>query len=83
MSNLEYIWRAIFEENDLESLRTSNFTTIRSMKNVTLNNRIERDFDCYFKNILLELEENSSEDASAILEVIGHDSVELDDIQFF
>ncbi|MEZ9370456.1 ATP-binding protein [Shewanella sp. 10N.286.51.B2] len=83
MWNLEYVWQAILGENDLEPLRTRNFTAIRSTNNETLIKRIKRDFNCYFTNILLELEENSNENASAILEVIQCDTFEQDDIQMF
>ncbi|MBO1898467.1 ATP-binding protein [Shewanella inventionis] len=83
MANLEYVWQAILGESDLEPLRTRNFSAIRSTNNVTLMKRIERDFDCYFTNILLELEENSNENTSAILEVIQCDTFEQDDIQVF
>ncbi|MBO2656376.1 ATP-binding protein [Shewanella algae] len=83
MSNLEYIWQVILGENDLEPLRTMNFTAIRSTNNTILMKRIELDFDYYFTNILLELSENTSEDASAILRVIQCDTFEQDDIQVF
>lgn len=83
IANLEYVFRAILGENDLEPMRERNFTAIRSTDNTTLINRIERDFDHYFINVLLELEENTKEDAPAILAVIRHDTLDEDDIQVF
>lgn len=83
ISNLEYVYQAILRENDLESLRERNFTAIRSTNNPTLMKRVDRDFECYFSDVLLRLEENSKEDASAILAVICHDTFDQDDIRVF
>lgn len=81
--NLEYIYHAILGENDLEPMRERNFTAIRSTNNATLMKRVEQDFECYFRDVLLELEENSKEDASAILAVICHETFDQDDIRVF
>ena len=83
ISNLEYVYGSILGENDLESLRVRNFTAIRSTKNVILMERVKRDFDHYFSDVLLELEENSKEDASAILAVVRHDTLDQDDLREF
>ncbi|BEH14972.1 ATP-binding protein [Marinobacter sp. KM021] len=81
--NLEYVYQAILGENDLEPLRERNFTAIRSTNNTTLMKRVERDFDRYFIDVLLELEENSKEDAPAILAVVRHDTLDEDDLREF
>lgn len=81
--NLEYIYQAILDERDLESLRERNFTAIRSTNNKILMNRIEKDFDDYLRNILLALRENSKEDAATILSVVRHDEVNQDDLREF
>lgn len=83
IENLEYVYQAILGENDLKPLREKNLTAIRSKNNATLMQRIERDFDCYFRNVLLELEGNSKEDTAAIHAVINHDDLELDEIRDF
>lgn len=83
IANLEYVYQAILGENDFEPMRERNFTAIRSMNNTTLINRIERDFEHYFIDVLLELEGNTKEDAPAILAVIRHDTLDEDDIQLF
>lgn len=83
ISNLEFVYQSILGENDLEPIRESNFTALRATNNATLMKRIERGFDRYFSDVLLELEENSKEDASAILAVIQHDSFDLEDIRVF
>jgi hypothetical protein len=83
IANVEYVYQVILGRNDLESLRTRNFTTIRSTNNEALMERVERGFDLYFSDVLLELEENSKEDVSAILAVISHDTFDQDDIRVF
>lgn len=83
ISNLEYIYQTILGENDLEPLRERNFTTLRSLNNATLMKRIERDFDRYLRDILLELQGNSKEDEPAILAVIHHDTLNQDVLREF
>ncbi|UTW12371.1 YobI family P-loop NTPase [Marinobacterium rhizophilum] len=81
--NLEYVYQTILGENDLDPLRERNFTAIRSTNNTTLIKRVERDFDCYLHDILLELQGNSKEDAPAILAVVRHDGLDQDDLREF
>jgi hypothetical protein len=83
IANLEYVYQVILGENDLEPLRTRNFTTIRSTNNTVLLERVERDFERYLCDILLELEENSKEDTPAILAVVCHDALEQDGLREF
>jgi len=81
--NVEYVYQAILGKSDLAPLREKNFTTIRSTNSAPLINRVERDFKQYLNEILLELEENSREEAPAILEVIQHDDVDHDELREF
>lgn len=83
IANLEYIYQAILGENDLEQLRERNFTAIRSTNNTTLMTRIERNFERYLHDILVVLERNSKEDASAILAVMQHEGLNQDDLLKF
>ena len=83
IANLEYIYGSILGENDLEPLRERNFTAIRSTSNTILMQRIERDFDRYFSDVLLALDENTKEDAAAILVVVRHDELNQDDLEDF
>jgi hypothetical protein len=83
IENLEYVYLMILGEKDLESMRERNYTAIRQTKNATLIKRIERAFDQYLRDVLLELQGNSKEDATAILAVIRHDELDKDDIQQF
>lgn len=81
--NLEYVYQAVLGESDLEKLRKRNFTTIRLTNNTTLIRRVERDFDLYLRDILLSLQGNSEEDASAILNVVRHDDLDQGDLREF
>lgn len=81
--NLEYIYQTILGINDLEPMREMNFTAIRLANNETLIKRVERDFYLYMRNVLLELQGNSKEDASAILAVVRHEELSQDDIEMF
>ncbi|EDM49166.1 hypothetical protein [Marinobacter algicola] len=83
IANLEFVYQAILGEDNLEPLRERNFTTIRSVNNETLLKRIERDFDRYLRDILVELPANSKEDAAAILAVVRHNEVDHDDLRSF
>tara|TARA_R110002012_G_scaffold9815_4_gene45596 strand:- start:30543 stop:34154 length:3612 start_codon:yes stop_codon:yes gene_type:complete len=83
IANLEYVYQAILGENELGPMRERNFTAIRSTNNATLMKRVERDFGCYLRDILLELQGNSNEDASAILAVIRHDKLDQEDLYEF
>lgn len=80
ISNLEYVYQTILGESNLEPLCERNFTAIRSTNNATLMKRVEREFDHYLRNILLELQGNSGEDAPAILAVLRHDGLDQDDL---
>lgn len=81
--NLEYVYQAILGEGDLRPLRERNYTTIRLTNNTTLIRRVERDFDLYLRNILLSLQGNSEEDASAILNVVRHGELDQGHLREF
>ena len=83
ITNLEYIYQVILGESDIEPLRERNFTAIRSTNNATLMKRIERDFDRYLHDILLELQGNTKEDAHAILSVVCQDAIGQDSLREF
>jgi hypothetical protein len=84
ITNLEFVFQEILGSSDIEAFRARNFTTIRSMENETLLNRVERDFDIYLREVLIELEGNTEEDIPAMLAVLRHIDLDLDDIfEFF
>ncbi|MDQ0250874.1 hypothetical protein J2W22_002938 [Sphingomonas kyeonggiensis] len=83
IANLEYAYQEVMGEPDLESLRARNYTTIRSANNAVLIDRIERDFDTYLHDVLLGLDDNSTEDAAAILAIILHENLDQEDLEEF
>lgn len=83
IANLEFVYGSILGQTDLEQLRERNFTTIRSANNTILMDRIERDFERYFRDVLLELPQNTKEDASTVLDVLRRESLGKDDVHTF
>ncbi|MBL3587383.1 ATP-binding protein [Rhodovulum sulfidophilum] len=83
ITNLQYVYQTILGKDDLKSLREGNFTAIRSTNNSILLERVERDFETYLSNVLLELPENSKEDAAAIVDVVQHENLDQDDLRRF
>lgn len=84
IANLEFAYQEILGENDLEAFRARNYTALRSVNdNAALMDRIERSFDVYLKDVLLGLQGNSGEDASAILDIIVREDLAQDDIRDF
>lgn len=83
IANLEYAYVSILGEKDLEPLREMNLTTLSSANNAILMERVERDFDRYLSDVLLELKENSKEGAAAILAVVRRDTLDEDDVREF
>lgn len=83
VENIEYVYRQILGGSNLESLRTRNYTTLRSMGCSILERRIEREFEAYLGNVLLKLEGNSGEDISSILEILRRDDVDHETLREF
>lgn len=81
--NLEFIYEVILGKDELELMREKNLTTVRSTNDDVLIKRIERNFEQYFHDVLLKLDENSKEDVPAILEVVNQETLDIDEIQEF
>lgn len=75
IANVEFAFTSILKEADLRPLHTQNFTTIRSLTDPILLSRVEKDFEHYLNDILLELPENAMEDEPTILDVLRRDGV--------
>ncbi|MBV7297719.1 ATP-binding protein [Enterovibrio paralichthyis] len=82
-ANLEFAYQEILGGTDLSSLRTRNFTALRSTNSNVLIDRIESSFDNYLRNILLAIETNTEEDTSAILDVIRREEIAAGSLQEF
>ena len=83
IENLEYIYQAILGESDIAALRLRNYTTLRTANDAIVMARVERDFDFYFQNIILNLGSNVDEEASAILDIVRRENLDQDDLEEF
>ncbi len=82
-TNLEHVYRELLGETDLTAFRARNYTTLRSLTDPALIIRVERDLDLYLNDVLLDLHENSEEDAAAIVDLLGRDELDEDNLREF
>lgn len=83
IANLEHIYREVLGETNLTAFRERNYTTLRSLTDPALITRVERDLDLYLSDVLLELQDNSEEDAAAITDLLCREELDEDDLREF
>ena len=83
VANLEYAYREVLGETDLIAFRERNYTTLRALNDTVLITRVERDLDLYLTDVLLELPDNSKEDAASIIALLGHEELDEDNLREF
>ncbi|GLK72223.1 putative membrane protein YobI [Ancylobacter dichloromethanicus] len=83
IANVEHIYREVMGETNLVAFRERNYTTLRSLTDRTLITRVERDLDIYLSDVLLELHDNSKEDAAAIADLLGREGIDEDNLREF
>lgn len=83
IANIEFIFKDVLGLPSADKLETSHYTTVMVAENETLIKKVENDFENYLNSILLELESNSEEDVSAIIEVLNHDEIESEYLEAF
>lgn len=81
--NLEHVYREVLGETNLTAFRERNYTTLRSITDSALMTRVERDFDLYLSDVLLELDENSEEDDAAIIDILCREELDQDNLREF
>lgn len=81
--NLEYIYLNIMGQKDPEPFSTANYTTLRATNNEVLLIKLEKDFAVYFVSVVLNLKDNSCENAEAIIAVLQHQELESSDVGTF
>jgi hypothetical protein len=79
--NLAYGYEKLLGEKDVESLRSSNYTTIRAVRDPILLARVEREFGVYLDEVLLELDDNTQESPDALLAIIVRDDVDEEAVE--
>jgi len=83
IANVEHIYREVMGETNLMAFRERNYTTLRSLTDPALITRVERDLDIYLSDVLLELHDNSKEDAAAITDLLGREGLDEDNLREF
>lgn len=83
VANLEYVYRHVLGENNLTAFREFNYTTLRSITDPALLTRVQRDFDLYLSEVLLKLDENSREDAAAIVDILRREELDGGNLREF
>lgn len=82
-SNLDYIFGSIFGENTGPDFRKRHYTAVRKSEAEPLLDRVENDFEAYFGNVLLDMDDNDEEDIDAILAVMSHEELDAQHIETF
>ena len=82
-ANFSYIFGTILGEATGLDLRKRHYSRIRSSGSKPLIQRVEGDFEAYFMNILLEMDDNDEEDIEAILAVMSNDELGTEEVGTF
>ncbi|WP_138512789.1 YobI family P-loop NTPase [Maricaulis alexandrii] len=82
-ANFSYIVGSILGEETGPTFRKRHYSRVRSSRAEPLLDRVESDFAAYFKNVLLEMDDNDEEDVDAILAVMSHDELDAEEIETF
>ncbi len=78
IENIRHILEHIVGYGELSNLDTRNFTTIRESKERTLLEYLDANFETYLRDVLLQLENNTSEDVPSVIEVLNHEEANFD-----
>jgi hypothetical protein len=73
--NIHWVMKASLHTQDLEALKTQNFSTIRSYAPEYLRQHVRGNFQTYLDDVLLALEDNAEEHLDAIRTALNHRDV--------
>ncbi|CVI20277.1 conserved hypothetical protein [Agrobacterium fabacearum CFBP 5771] len=73
--NIRLIMEQVVKFPTPGDLDTKHFSSLREANYNPLLKRVGANFETYVRDVLLKLENNTDEDVSAIIEVLGHDEV--------
>lgn len=82
-ANFDYIVGSILGEKTGPALRKRHYTAVRKFETEPLLDRVESDFEAYFANVLLDMDDNDEEDVDAILAVMSHDELDAQQVETF
>lgn len=81
--NLQHVYREVLGETNLTAFRKRNYATLRSITDPALMTRVERDFDLYLSDVLLDLDDNTEEDAAALIDLLCRDELDENNLREF
>lgn len=78
LGNIQLIMEQVVKFPTPGDLDTKHFSSLREANYSPLLKHVGSRFEAYVRDVLLKLENNTAEDPSAIIEVLGHDEVGLE-----
>lgn len=82
-ANFDYIFGSILGKETGPALRKRHYTAVRKSEAEPLLHRVENDFEAYFSNVLLDMDDDDEEDIDAILAVMSHDTLDAGEVENF
>ncbi|MBY5971272.1 ATP-binding protein [Ferrimonas balearica] len=82
-ANFDYIFGSILGKETGPALRKRHYTAVRNFGAGPLLDRVESDFEAYFANVLLDMDDDDEEEVDAILAVMSHDTLDAEEIETF
>lgn len=82
-ANFDYIFGSILGKETGPALRKRHYTAVRKSGAEPLLDRVENDFEAYFANVLLDMDDDDEEDIDAILAVMSHDTLDAEEVETF
>ncbi|WBU58576.1 ATP-binding protein [Paracoccus sediminicola] len=82
-ANFDYIFGSILGKEIGPALRKRHYTAVRKSGAEPLLDRVENDFEAYFANVLLVMDDDDVEDIDAILAVMSHDTLDAEEVETF
>jgi len=83
VENIRFVLEQVVHAPIQNDMITKNYTTVLSTKNRPLIKLIEQNFGDYVKRVLLRLETNTKEEASAVLKALEHEEVKTELLEKF
>lgn len=78
IDNIRHVVEQVVGHAKLGDLEIHNFTAIRKSTDRALLAHIDTNFETYLSDVLLKLERNEFEEATAIIEVLNHEEVDFE-----
>lgn len=83
IGNLDFVHSSVLDRSNADALHRRHLSTLREVGSRPLLDRVETGFEEYFENVLMRLDENEEENLSAMLDVLSHDALEVEEVETF